>query len=324
VASLVRPNAESGRRSFAWIVIVAMLVWGCGGDAGRGGTTGKSTGASTIDVGGGPCDLALAGDRVWISLLHTGDFVAVDASTGAVGTRREVGGSPCWLAAADDDAVWVTPSEQARVERRNAVTGEVELDVSLGVSGAADAKLAIAFGDLWATVTPAGAVVRIDRTTGDVIATVPTGADPRSLLEGGGLLWVANETAGTISGVDPATNTVTRTLSLPDVSTLVAYAADSLWAAQGVGDTVVRLDPTDGSVLETRTVGGNPQRGLVIGSDIWVPNHLVSTVSILSTTGPDVRTLRVGRYPSALARVGDEVWIANFGDGTVTRVPVPR
>ena len=82
------------------------------------------------------------------------------------------------------------------------------------------------------------------------------------------------------------------------------------------------VDPTTGVVVRRYPVGGNPQPGIVVGDELWVPNHLESTVSIISVTDGSVRTITVGRHPSALLLVGQDVWVAAFGDGSVTIVPV--
>ena len=245
----------------------------------------------------------------------------IDPESRTVTARIEVPDHPCWITG-NETSLWVAPSEAAYVEQFDAASGKSMRRVEIG-SGPADPKLALAFGDLWATVTPSGEVVRIT-LDGEVAARIATGADPRSLIEGDGLMWVANETAGTITAIDPETNEVVRTLPVEHASALVAYTGGSLWVGRLETSDVIRVDPTDGKIVATYEVGGNPSPGLVVDGHVWVPNHLVSTLSVISVADGTVDTVDVGRYPSGLLEVGDDIWIANYGDGNVSIIPKRR
>ena len=114
----------------------------------------------TIVAGDGPCELALAGGRVWVSLLGDEAVAPIDPASGVVGDPVAVPGSPCWMAG-DGDSLWVAPSAAGYIEHLDAATGRRIGRIELA-DGAVDAQLAFAFGDLWATVPPTDEVVRID------------------------------------------------------------------------------------------------------------------------------------------------------------------
>jgi YVTN family beta-propeller protein len=272
-----------------------------------------------IAVGAGACALARAGGGVWVTALQDEAVVRIDPRTRVPGVTVPVEGHPCWLVG-DERSVWVAPSEAATVVELDARTGSERGRVEIG-DGLADPKLALAGDSVWATVTPSGEVVKIDRASRRVTARVPTGRDPRSVISGGGLIWVANEGSGTVVGIDPDRARVVRSFKLPRVTMLVGFARGSVWAAQSSRRRVTRLDARTGRRLATVRVGGNPSAGLVSGGRIYVPNHLEDTVSIISTATGKVRNVTVGNYPSALVDVGDDVWVANYGDGTVQTLP---
>jgi YVTN family beta-propeller protein len=275
--------------------------------------------ADPIAIGAGACALARAGGAVWVTALQEETVVRIDPRTRAAGVSVPVEGHPCWLVG-DERSVWVAPSEAATVLELDARTGKERGRVEIG-DGLADPKLALAGDSVWATVTPSGEVVRIDRATRRLTARVPTGRDPRSVIAGGGLIWVANEGSGTIVGIDPARARVVKRFRLPRVTMLVGFARGSVWAAQGSRRRVTRLDARTGRHLATIRVGGNPSAGLVSRGRIYVPNHLEDTVSVITTATNEVRNVTVGNYPSALVDVGEDVWVANYGDGTVQTLP---
>ena len=277
-------------------------------DASTTSTVGESAAVETIDTGAGTCSMARSGDHVWVAALQANMLLRVSVEDRSIDQRVEVAGAPCWLVA-DDESVWVAPSESAEVIELDAVTGQEVGRVEIG-DAPADPKLLLAAGSLWATVTPSGEVVRID--DGEVTARIPTGADPRALLEGDGLVWVANETGDTITAIDPATNEIARTLEVPNVSMLVTYDDGVLWVGRYAHSDVLALDPETGETIRTVDDVGNASPGLVRDGQVWIPDHLVSSIAVV-----DGDPIPVGEYPSHLLAMDDEVWVASYGDGVV-------
>ena len=250
--------------------------------AGDGTTSAPSGLPGTIIAGDGPCDLALAGGRVWVSLLGDEVVVPIDPESGVVGDPVAVPGSPCWMAG-DGDSLWVAPSAAGHIEHLDAATGRRIGRIELA-DGPVDAQLTFAFGDLWATVPPTDEVVRI-APDGEIVARIPVVDDPGGTVEGDGLLWVASAASGRVAAVDPATNAVARTFDVPGADRVIAHADGSLWVGSAADRTLTAVDPGSGAVVAVYPVGGNPQPGAVAAGRIWVPNHEDDTLSVVELAG---------------------------------------
>jgi hypothetical protein len=124
-------------------------------------------------------------------------------------------------------------AEPARVE-----TAALNVVVELGPH-----QLAAGFGSMWVTQKLGTGVVRIDPSTGEVLATIDIGDSPFKLQPADGRMWVRAIEA--YVAIDPATNTVVATLPKADVGP----AANRSWAVDGAmwicdGQRLHRYDPT--------------------------------------------------------------------------------
>ena len=142
-----------------------------------------------VRTGDQPCALVAAGGSIWVSHLGSEDVTEI-AADGTISRRVPVPGSPCWMAADDAAASGCRrPPRLARTGRRGSgLVGEPVLIADI----AADARVAVGHGSVWATVTPAGELVRIDPVSQQVLARISTGTEPRGLLVTADLVWVAN------------------------------------------------------------------------------------------------------------------------------------
>jgi YVTN family beta-propeller protein len=121
-------------------------------------------------------------------------------------------------------AVWVANSEDATVQRFNAVT--LEPVKTFGV-GRRPIAITAGEGALWVANSGAGSVTRID-PSGDN-TQIPVGAGPSAVAVGAGAVWVANTDEGTVSRIDPVTRKVVRTIELGNAPAGIAIAGDLVW-----------------------------------------------------------------------------------------------
>ena len=66
--------------------------------------------------------------------------------------------------------------------------------------------MVVAAGSLWVTNQAAESVTRIDRVSGDTLATIPAVDDgPTGIVSLHGRIWVGNQYDATVDEIDPAT-----------------------------------------------------------------------------------------------------------------------
>jgi DNA-binding beta-propeller fold protein YncE len=113
-------------------------------------------------------------------------------------------------------------------------------------------------GALWILDHDAGKVVRVDPTSGEVVAEIVIGGRAVSLLETPEGIWAgsAHVTPQTLSLIDPATNSVTRTLEL---GAFPVYDGQHLWFGRdetGAASTIRQVDPATGEIVSSIDLDG--------------------------------------------------------------------
>jgi len=142
--------------------------------------------------------------------------------------------------------------------------------------------ITVAYGALW-IVTQSGTLDRVDPRTGRVVAAIRVGSTSYQAVATPGAIWVSNRNDGTLNCVDPRTNRVTATVATPGVEPGgMVYADGSLW----IGD-----DTDSGRQI----IRMNPT------------THAMTRVT-------------AGQRPAYLAATADAVFVSDVGAGTVTRI----
>jgi YVTN family beta-propeller protein len=172
-----------------------------------------------IDVGGDPLVLAVGPDRIWVIRSDRAGAVLVPVDPAANATA----GAPIPLVdAVGDRTLGVTAHEGA-------------VWVLLGADDEAD--------------TP-GEVRRIDPSTGETVATITVGADPRGITASSSGVWVTNAGDGTVSRIDPAANRVATTIAVGNGPGSIASGSSGVWVSNDFGDVALaRIAPATDSVI---------------------------------------------------------------------------
>ena len=127
-----------------------------------------------IPVAGGPADIALGANAVWVSAALDDTVARIDPTTGSVRSTTRVGRRPAGVAVGAG-AVWVANSGDGTVSRLNPRTGRVTATIPVGGS---PQDVVVADGRVWVSVRPR---VRADKRGGGGIVRVETEEDVDSL-----------------------------------------------------------------------------------------------------------------------------------------------
>ncbi len=185
---------------------------------------------------------------------------------------------------------------------------------------------------IWVTRVAArfGQLVRVDPTTNRVVARTPMGGGPGAVVAALGSVWVVNTSPSSVMRIDPRTSRVAATLLTDRASTSLAAADGRLWVAAmeppATAPALVALDARGGIELHARlpraVVGLASRYGRLWGIDNCACAATGHLFRLDARSGRVTATYRVGDTPVAVA-VGDgAAWVANFGDGTVSRIPI--
>jgi YVTN family beta-propeller protein len=173
-------------------------------------------------------------------------------------------------------------------------SGKLVRSIRVSPIGAAgfesESGIALGEGALW--VIGSADIVRIDPSTGEIVARIPiaqnpTGAapNPTALAVGEGAVWVASRALtftstyiksqvpirrGTVSRIDPRTNAVVATIPVGADPFGIAVGEGSVWVANRRGFSISRIDPRTNKVVAAIPVGNRPQ-GVAAGAGaVWV------------------------------------------------------
>lgn len=184
-------------------------------------------------------------------------------------------------------------------------------------SSAPTQTLGLGGGALWSIGD--SSVDRIEPTTSSVTATIDvTGADALTVL--GDAAWVTQPEAGAVVKIDLATNEVIATYALGDGASAITTDGEALWVANRGEGTVVRFDPISEMVTDRLEVGAAPADIEIDGDRIWVVLSEGSLVLIDRAIVEVVDQIAVGAEAVGVEVFGDQVWVAAADGAAEVRV----
>jgi len=229
---------------------------------------------------------------------------------GRQATSVRIMGGPDWRVA-DDDNVYVK-RDVGRVEVLDPATAAVVSSIEIG--GDLCQGLGDAVGTLW---TCSGTdLVRIDPTSGDLLATVSVGKAHQQgeLSAGFGHVWVLVGDGSSLVGVDLATNLPGEPIALPVRGTDITVGPDRVWVVSAPDDAAVEVDPERGVVV--RTIDGliGARSAVEVPSGLWVAGSTAS-YRIDPASGTVITTAEggIGSDGAIATADGESVWVRKGG-----------
>jgi YVTN family beta-propeller protein len=293
-------------------------------------------GDAVVAVGTLPSGLAMSRDRTQAFLLETGHrkpaLRILDART--LATLRTVSltnayGAP--LRDPDGDGVWIadTSSFQEQIAHIDTASGRVDRTISLPIpfGGAAlafspDAHTLAVAGDA------ANRVAFIDRASGTIVGTVPTGRHPAALAYSpdGSRLYVAARAQAQIDVIDAARRTVTGSIPVGLHPAALAVDADRLYVANTDDDDVAVVSLATQTIVQRvpllfaahGVVGSSPDALFFDADRLYVPCGAANAVAVFRKTAGGLIPLgavATGWYPTAVARTADGALLVVNGKG---------
>ena len=220
------------------------------------------------------------------------------------------------LVKSDGSDVWVANLGAGTVSRVHGSDGKV-LQTWTGATGATGVLSAMGAILVTGSTSP-GSLYRIDPSQPEGAATLVTsslGNGPQGIAFDGSKIWTANFGEGSVSIVTPGTwtdLTVSTGFSGPYG---ILYDGANVWVTDLNAGTLLKLD-SNGAILQTVPVGTEPLFPIFDGTNIWVPNNLSNSVTVVRASTGDVLTTLTGNglsFPVAAAFDGQRVLVTNNG-----------
>lgn len=163
-----------------------------------------------------------------------------------------------------------------------------------------------------------------------VIATIPVGVDPRSLIlsPDGERLYVVNFGSNNISVIDTLSNKVINTFQVGSAPGINNIAIDKgglhLYIPNNADNTVSIVDTSTDKVSKSILVGNSPISSVITPDDgkVFVANMQDNSISVINTQTEKLESTieNVGKGPldMAITPDGKKIYITNSENSTVT------
>ena len=233
---------------------------------------------ATVNLPGEPCaGLASGFDSLWIPLCgHFPAMAKVDLSSNSlVSIIKLASVSAEGGVTTSADSVWVVVDKVGSLARISPDTGVVRQIVRVP---AGSFNPMYNDGQIWVTHATGAEVTVIDAFNGAVLATVPTGSNPRFLTAGGKAVWTLNQGDGSLTRIDPQTHSVkTIGLGTPGHGGDISFGGEMIWTTVAK----VPLSAVDAATVSLRCRWTGPGGdSLGIGHDaIWLTDYHAGTIS---------------------------------------------
>jgi DNA-binding beta-propeller fold protein YncE len=230
---------------------------------------------ASIQVGGEPGGVAVAGGSVWVGNFEPDGKVArIDPAQNVVTGRFALGGQPSGLLG-EGNVLWVA-DYSGSVERVDARTGALVARIPIG--GKPEA-LALGFGLLWVT-NEDGTLSAVDPATNLISgARVIGDSDMDAVAIGADAVWSTSYYGNSLLKIDPGSRRVLKRVKLGGAGAGVAVVGGAVWASVYDSAVVLRVDPDSGRITQRVWVGEKPREIVSDGAHLWVVNQGSSTIS---------------------------------------------
>jgi YVTN family beta-propeller protein len=241
--------------------------------------------AGSIGLGRTPSAITTGAGGVWVASGIGGSgavFRVEPQSNDVVLARITRNGAPDPFApptpsalAVGGGGIWTNGNPRFLVERLSVSDGRLSRPVRVGSAHSVDG-LAYGFGALWIASSADDSVLRLDPTTGHVVAVIRVAAvgartaGPYGIAVGDGSVWVTDALASRVSRIDPHLNTVSATIVVGRRPTAIVIGGGRAWVLNRDDGTVMAIDSATDRVITSAKVGTGAT-GIAEGAGaVWV------------------------------------------------------
>ena len=160
---------------------------------------------------------------------------------------------------------------------------------------------------LMVTTESAGAVVKIDTTSLEILGTVDVGGSPLDIRLGpnGDVFYVANQGTHGIDVIDAEAMEAVAFIPTSTGAHAFAFSRDAsrLFVTNRLENTISVIDLASNTVVDTWEAGGSPDMATVSpdGSQLWISNRFHGTVTVFDPdTGEQLANIATGGNPHGL------------------------
>ena len=232
--------------------------------------------SAPVGVGSQPCGLAVGAGSLWVENFGSDDVTRLDLATGKVQATVPVGDQPYDVAFSLGSA-WVTDWADGTVSRIDAATNQR----SVVEVGGAPTGIAPSAGKLWVALGTANSVVSIDARSGKVEKRIVMPSPATWTAYDEKAVWISMRDTGDVVRIDTTTGTVVATMHLGGVPQDGAVLGDDVWVPTKSGEVFRLRIADNAVSGPWPTGVTNPFVLAGEGGTLWLPDYAGSDVTRL-------------------------------------------
>ncbi len=222
----------------------------------------------------------LDGDELWAQLGNEKTLLVLDRETGRELDRYK--DIPGYFVLKDGDTVWSPGPSGTQFLRTDLATGRRLAAVDVPAS---PKQAVLAGGSVWVICDDGSALVRIDRSTEQLVDTIDVGAGPVEIEVGFGSLWIRNR-QGELVRVDPSTGAVLAVIPGFATSPSLGLSTGGGWVWASRRDGMGKIDPATNKVVATLRLPQQPLMDSAWrNNELWVSTAGVRSLLQVDASG---------------------------------------
>lgn len=234
---------------------------------------------ASVTLPGEPCaGLAIGFASLWVPLCtQPASLARVDLHRSALTAVYQVGPAAAeGGVTTSPDSVWLVSDAKGSLLRIDPHGGAVRQTIHLP-PGSYNPRFAR--GRIWITRAEGAEVTSVDATSGAIVATAATGANPRFLTASDTAVWTLNQGDGTLSRIDSGTNQLVVNIALgtPGHGGDISVGAGLVWTTMK-NTPLAAVDGTTNTLLCQWVGAGGDSLGIGHGA-IWLTDYHAGTIA---------------------------------------------
>jgi DNA-binding SARP family transcriptional activator len=262
----------------------------------------------SVHVGNFSGPVSASSSRVWVGNNANRTLLEIDSRTRRILGTFGLGIVPYGLQETPT-AVWVANSFDGTISRVDGVTGLVSRPQQPEPASAGRIALAYGAGSLW-SVSQDGLLVRLNPSSGHLLARIGHAFGPQALTVGFGSIWIAQAARPAVVRATESGRTA-RSIPIGGKAFSIATGAGAVWALSPDPAKLWRINPRTDSVTSAIDVGADPAAVVVAGGSVWVASATSGTLlRIDPRQNKVIQRIRLAGPLGGLAAAGTTVWIS--------------
>jgi len=269
------------------------------------------------------------GTRLWAGGIdehggtRPGNLLVIDGTTGEVVTVFATELFSVEIITSDQDHLWVANADGEVIQRVSLLTATLDMPVEL--AGRAVGDLQLTADALWATDNNAGALLRLDRVTGQILEEItiaPGDWYSSDLTTAAGWLWLTTREDPVVRQLNPSTGELVAeyqvdsqyTTHLIDQGDAVGiYGFSQLWRIEDGQAQAEQLIDDYGQE------GLDPDAAVAVGGVVAFADENVSVLAVRDSASGFIEQLRlipgfVDSDRDLIATDGVDIWLTTYDD----------